>query len=83
MAAALANLNSCKKLTKKKLLDCENPTVDRLLVLLFLKKKLCHMFTEDEKCWKKLFSLGHSAAAIEREVSGIFSEDLVQGTRQH
>lgn len=41
------------------------------------------MFTEDEKCWRKLFSLGHNAAAIQREVSGIFSEDLVQGTRQH
>ena len=41
------------------------------------------MFTKDEKCQRKLFSLGHNATAIQREVSGIFSEDLVQGTRQH
>lgn len=34
MAAALVNL-AVKKLTKKKLLDCENPTVDRSLVFLF------------------------------------------------
>ena len=38
------------------------------------------MFTKDEKWWIKLISLGHNAAysLSEREVSGIFCEDLVQ-----
>lgn len=75
MAAALVNL-------VKRTIDYENFTVDRLLVLLLKKNLLCHLFTKDEKCWRKLFPLGHNATAIQREFSGVFSEYLVQGKRR-